>query len=160
MSTWHKVDIESFVHAGEGRESWDDPFDWVVMRLSELVTEFEPYHLPARPVTVGDKITTASIRQANFLPDDWNERVLGDCRIRAVETTDGVAAGGLRTDCSADIGSSGSPMLREGPEGLEAVGITTSGTGSCRKFSSTRCYTFAIGLEPELIEAVHKLAGE
>lgn len=159
-STWHKVDVESFVHPSESRASWDDPFDWVVMRLSEPVTEFEPYHLPSKPVSVGDKITTASIRQANFLPDDWNERVLGDCRIRSVENTDGVTAGGIRTDCSADIGSSGSPLLREGTDGLEVVGITTSGTGSCRKFNRTRCYTFAVGLEPELIEAVHKLAGK
>ncbi|WFU12193.1 trypsin-like serine protease (plasmid) [Rhizobium sp. CB3090] len=159
-SAWHKVDVQSFVHPDESPESWDDPFDWVVMRLSEPVTEFEPYLLPSRPVSVGDKITTASIRQGDFLPDDWNERVLGDCRVRSVENTDGIIASGLRTDCSADKGSSGSPLLREGPGGLEAIGITTSGTSSCRKFSRTRCYPFAADLGPELIKAVHKLAGD
>lgn len=41
-------------------------------------------------------------------------------------------------------------MLREGPEGIEAIGITTSGTGSCKKFDRTRCYTFGVGMETEL----------
>ena len=159
-SIWHKVDVASFVYPAKSLKSWDDPFDWVVMRLSEPVTEFEPYHLPSKPVSVGDRITTASIRQANFLPNDWNERVLGDCHIRSVENTDGVTTGVLRADCSADVGSSGSPMLREGPEGIEAIGITTSGTSSCKKFDRTRCYTFGVGMETELIKAVHKLAGD
>ena len=159
-STWHKVDVASFVHPSKGLKSWDDPYDWVVMRLSEPVTEFEPYRLPSKPVSVGDKIISASIRQAHFLPDDWNERVLGDCRIRSVENIEKIPASGLRTDCSSDIGASGSPILREGPGGLEAIGITTSGTGSCRKFDRRRCYNFAVGLDPEIIEAVHKLAGE
>jgi V8-like Glu-specific endopeptidase len=159
-STWHKVDVASFVHPSKGLKSWDDPYDWVVMRLSEPVTEFEPYRLPSKPVSVGDKIISASIRQAHFLPDNWNERVLGDCRIRSVENIEKIPASGLRTDCSSDIGASGSPILRESPEGLEAIGITTSGTGSCRKFDRRRCYNFAVGLEPELMEAVHKLAGE
>ncbi len=159
-STWHKVDVESFVHPSKSLKSWDDPFDWVVMRLSEPVTEFEPYRLPSKPVSVGDKIISASIRQANFLPDDWNERILGDCRVRSVENIEKIPASGLRTDCSSDVGASGSPILREGPEGLEAIGITTSGTGSCSKFDRARCYNFAVGVEPELIDAVHKLAGE
>jgi len=158
-STWHKVDVASFVHPNKGLKSWDDPYDWVVMRLSEPVTEFEPYRLPSKPVSVGDKIISASIRQAHFLPDDWNERILGDCRIRSVENIEKIPASGLRTDCSSDVGASGSPILREGPQGLEAIGITTSGTGSCRKFDRARCYNFAVGLEPELIEAVHRLAG-
>jgi hypothetical protein len=159
-STWHKVDVESFVHPSKSLKSWDDPYDWVIMRLSEPVTEFEPYRLPSKPVLVGDKIISASIRQEHFLPDDWNERILGDCRVRSVENIEKIAASGLRTDCSADVGASGSPILREGPEGLEAVGITTSGKGSCRKFDRVRCYNFAVGLEPELIKAVHELAGD
>lgn len=82
-STWHKVDVASFVYPAKSLKSWDDPFDWVVMRLSEPVTEFEPYHLPSKPVSVGDGITTASIRQANFLPDDWNERAVAHLKTTA-----------------------------------------------------------------------------
>ena len=159
-SKWHKVDVRSFLYPDAKQRSLTDRFDWVVMRLSEPVTEFEPYHMPSKPVSAGDKITMATIRQDNFLPDDWNERILTDCRIRAIDNIDGVAASGIRTDCSSGHGASGGALLRQGPEGLEAVGIMSSMSGSCTKFNRTRCYTFAVGFEPELVAAVHKLAGE
>lgn len=159
-SKWHKVDVQSFVYPDAKQRSLTDRFDWVVMRLSEPVTEFEPYHMPSKPVSAGDKIILATIRQDNFIPDDWNERILGDCRIRAIDNIDGIAASGIRTDCSSGHGASGGALLRQGPQGLEAVGVMSSMSASCSKFIRTRCYSFAVGFEPELIEAVHKLAGE
>lgn len=159
-STWHKVDVSSFIYPDGRQRSPSDRFDWVVMRLSEPVTEFEPYRLPANKVRVGDSVIDATIRQANFLPDDWNERIITPCKIRAIDNIDHIAASGLRTDCSSNIGASGSPILREGPQGMEAVGIMSSSSETCPKFNRRNCYSFAVGLEPELLEAVHRIAGE
>ncbi|NTI78410.1 hypothetical protein [Rhizobium rhizogenes] len=110
----------------------------------------QPHHHPIERIIPGLQALGGinKGRDIDFVPG--RSFVLGDCHIRSVENTDGVTTGGLRADCSADVGSSGSPMLREGPEGIEAIGITTSGTGSCKKFDRTRCYTFGVGMETEL----------
>lgn len=160
-SKWHKVDVSSFVYPNKKQRSTTDRFDWVVMKLAEPVTEVAPYRLsPTRP-RKGEAVTVASIRQQNFKPDDWNARIIENCKVKAVRNIDGVAASGLSTDCSADPGASGAAVLHKGPKGQEVVGLVSSSTVKhCEKYNPRSCFTFAVGLSGDVVRAIHNIAGD
>lgn len=160
-SKWHKVNVSSFVYPEEKQRSFNDRFDWVVMKLSEPVTEVAPYRLPSVAAHAGETITMATIRQKDFKPDDWNTRIIEDCKVRGLKRIDGVAAAGLFTDCSASPGASGGALTRKGPDGIEVVGIQSSGImKDCEKYNSRSCYSYAVGLSPAVVQAIHNLAGD
>jgi len=160
-SKWHKVNVTSFVYPQEKQRSTKDRFDWVVMKLAEPVTEVAPYRLPSKAAHAEDAVTLATIRQKDFTPDDWNTRLVEDCKVRSVKSIDGIAAAGLFTDCSASPGASGGALTRKGPDGIEVVGILSSSiTKACEKYNSKSCYSYAVGLSPAVVQAIHNLAGD
>jgi V8-like Glu-specific endopeptidase len=160
-SKWHKVNVTSFVYPEEKQRSFNDRFDWVVMKLSEPVTEVAPYRLPSAAAHAGEAVTMATIRQKDFTPDDWNTRIIEDCKVKNLKRIDGVAAAGLFTDCSASPGASGGALTRKGPDGIEVVGIQSSGImKNCEKYNSKSCYSYAVGLSPAVVQAIHNLAGD
>jgi V8-like Glu-specific endopeptidase len=160
-SKWHKVNVSSFVYPDEKQRSTTDRFDWVVMKLAEPVTEVAPYKLPAADAHAGEAVTLATIRQKDLTPDDWNTRIIEDCKVKGLKRIDGVAAAGLFTDCSASPGASGGALTRKEPDGIEVVGILSSSiTKSCEKYNSKSCYSYAVGLSPAVVQAIHNLAGD
>lgn len=160
-SKWHKVDVSSFVYPEEKQRSFNDRFDWVVMKLADHVTEVVPYQLPSAQPYAGEAVTMSTIRQKDIRPDDWNTRIVEDCKVKSLKRIDGIPAAGLFTDCSASIGASGGALTHKGPNGIEVVGIQSSGImKDCEKYNSKTCYSYAVGLSPAVVKAIHKLAGD
>lgn len=156
-STWHKVDVHSFTYPDDKQRSVTDRFDWVVMKLEAPVEGVTPYRLPDAPARVGDRVDLVTIRQDGFPKDGWNERVIAECRVGATEAIDGRPASGLKTDCSSATGSSGGALVRQGPRGLEAIGVHSSVTASCGRFDPRTCFSFDVGVGPDLKAAVATL---
>lgn len=103
-------------------------------------------------------VTVVSIRQEGFPYEDWNERILATCAVRKVWTIDAVIGSGLESDCDLTPRSSGAPLLRESENGLEVVGIQSSGAKGCRKFISKKCSNWAVGFTDNIAKAVKELA--
>ena len=158
-STWHAVDVTSFVYPPDRQRSTTDRFDWVVMRLQSPVEGVSPYHLTVRTPQVGDAATLVTIRQDDFPKDDWNERLVAACRIRAVETIDAKPDSGLKTDCSASSGASGGALLERGSDGWNVVGIMSSASPSCPHFDARSCYSYEIGMSDDVKRAIRTLSG-
>lgn len=158
-SVWYKVDVTSFLYPKEEQRSRTDRFDWVVMRLTSPIDNVTPYKLPDSPARKGDLVTLSTIRQDGFPYDSWNTRLLADCRIRDVVTIDGIVGSGLRTDCAANTGASGGPLLRQTESGQEALGIMSSSTlKRCRKYKAKSCASYAVGISKEMVDAIKSLA--
>ena len=153
-STWYKVDVTSFVSPQDKQRSVTDRFDWVAMKLEAPIEGVTPYRLPEEPPKVGEVVDLVTIRQDGFPKDTWNERLIAECRIGVIATIDGRAAAGLKTDCSATPGASGGALVRRGPKGLEAVGVQSSVTASCGRFDARSCFSFGVGLGPDLKAAI------
>lgn len=159
QSTWYKVDVKSFVYPDDKQRSIFDRFDWVVMKLEVPIQGVTPYHLANQPPSVGDSVELVTIRQNDFPQDGWNERLVADCKIRAVEAIDDKSASGLQTDCSASGGASGGALVKRGSDGWDVVGIMSSSTPSCPRFDAHSCFTFDVGVYDDVKEAVHSLSG-
>jgi V8-like Glu-specific endopeptidase len=158
-STWYEVDTRSIEFSTKEQRTIADRFDWIALKLKNPVIGVTPFKIPSSRVTANTPITIVSIRQEGFPHDDWNERVVSTCAIREVWNIDNVPASGLETDCDLTVKSSGSPLLRETSEGLEVVGIQSSGViKPCRKFKSTKCSNWAVGFTDEIAKAAEKLA--
>ncbi len=156
-STWYKVDVKSFTYPDDKQRSVTDRFDWVVMKLAAPIAGVIPYRLPEPLPKVGDMVDLVTIRQDGFPKDGWNERLIAECRIGATEAIDGRPASGLKTDCSATIGSSGGALVRQGSKGLEAIGVHSSVTANCGRFDESSCYSFDVGIGSELKAAIGQL---
>ena len=158
-STWHKIDIQTITYLPDKQRNHTDRFDWVVMRLFGPVDGITPYQLPSASAKAGEAVTAATIRQNGFPKQDWNERVLADCAVRATPTIDAIPAAGVKIDCSLSPGASGGAVLRKTADGYEAIGIVSSGTlADCSSFDASRCYSFAVGLTGPVIDAIKSLA--
>ena len=158
-STWHNVDIKTITYLSDKQRSHADRFDWVVMRLFGPVDGVTPYRLPSAPAKVGEAATAVTIRQDGFPKQDWNERILADCKVRNTRAIDAIPAAGVETDCSQGAGASGGALLRQTADGYEAIGILSSSTeGRCRRFDPVQCHTFAVGLTGPVIDAIRSLA--
>jgi Trypsin-like peptidase domain len=154
-STWHKVDVRSFVFPDDKQRSTTDRFDWIIMKLEQPLRDVVPYRLPTRPVARGLPIVAVSIRQEGFPKHDWNERIVTECTIKDIDAIDGLALSGLRTDCSATLGASGGALLREGENGLEVVGVQSSSPNErCGGYNSKSCYSFAVGMSEAVKAAI------
>jgi hypothetical protein len=152
------VDVKSIEYPDEKQRSFRDRFDWIVMKLKKPIEGVTPYRLPTRTPKANQLVTAVSIRQEGVPHEDWNERVVTSCAIRKVVEIDAVAAGGLETDCDTGLKASGSPLLRPSYDGLEVVGIISSGTNACRKYRDRRCSSWAVGFTDGIVKAVERLA--
>ena len=159
-STWYDVDTSTATYPENAQKSTTDRFDWMAFRLKKPIEGVTPYQLPTSPISMGDKVTMVTIRQDGFPYDDWNERVFADCRVRKVETIDGKAESGLRTDCSATTGASGGALIRDVSGRLEVLGVQSSTSRNCPKYKDRTCSSFAVGLNEQLKAAILKLAAD
>lgn len=158
-STWHNIDIGTITYLPDKQRSHADRFDWVAMRLSAPIDGVTPYRLPSAPAQTGESATAVTIRQDGFPKQDWNDRILADCRIRETRAIDSIPAAGVETDCSQGAGASGGALLRETADGYEAIGVlSSSSAGHCPRFDPVDCYTFAVGLTGPVIDAIKSLA--
>lgn len=160
-STWYDIDVDTIIRLPDNERSRKDRFDWAVMRLFKPIIGVTPYRLPIGPVRVGDAVTAVTIRQDGFPKQDWNERILADCKIQKTLEIDSISAAGEQIDCSSNGGASGGALLRPTADGYEAIGIISSTTtGSCPRFDPLRCETFAVGLTGPVIDAIKFLDSE
>jgi V8-like Glu-specific endopeptidase len=159
-STWYKVDVSSFRYPQENQRSVTDRYDWVVMKLNYPLPNVVPYQLPDKYPPTNSGVTMVTIRQDGFPHDDWNERVLADCKIRNIRYIDQKPFSGLQTDCSATTGASGAALVRDGANGVEVVGIQSSVTRSCSGFDDQYCYSFAVGMYEDIKNAIRTMGDE
>jgi Trypsin-like peptidase domain len=159
-STWYEVNVEAIVYQEGKQRSTTDRFDWIALKLVDPIPGVTPYMLPRELPAAREKVTLVTLRQEGFPREDWNERIVEDCSVRNIANIDGVPGSGLKTDCSATRGASGGALVRQGADGLEVIGVHSSVTGSCRKYSSRSCYSFAVGISEDVSKAIRVLAGE
>ncbi|MDX8502059.1 trypsin-like serine protease [Mesorhizobium sp. VK4C] len=159
-STWYEVDVKTIIYPENKERSFTDRFDWIVMKLTKPIPDVTPYALTDTALAADDDVTMVTLRQDDFPHDGWNERIVEDCKIRKVIDIDAIAGSGLKLYCSAAPGASGGALVRQGPKGIEAVGIQSSITRSCKKFNARSCYSFAVGLSEDVRKAIRQLAGE
>lgn len=158
-STWHYADVKTITYLPDKQRSHADRFDWVVMRLNQPIADVTPYRLPSVPPRFGEAVTDVTIRQDGFVKQDWNERVLADCKIGGLRVIDDIASAGVETDCSQGAGASGGAVLRKTAEGYEALAVISSATRrDCPRFDSDNCYSFAVGLTQPVIDAIKAVA--
>lgn len=158
-STWYEIDPSSIEYPDQKQRSATDRFDWIVMKLKNPVVGVTPYRIPTAPIELDTSVTVASIRQDDFPHDDWNERVVSTCAVRKVWNIDGIAASGLETDCDLTDNATGAPVLRETKDGMEVIGIQSSGNiEPCQEFAPKKCGNWAVGFTDEIAKAVQKLA--
>lgn len=159
-STWYEADVKTIIHSQKKQRSSTDRFDWIVMKLVKPVPDIVPYGLAEAAPTKSEDVTMITVRQEDFQVD-WNERIVEDCKIKKLVDIDAIAGSGLKLDCSAARGASGGVVARQGPKGLEAVGIQSSFSGgACPKFNASTCYSFAVGISEDVKKAIRTLAGE
>jgi hypothetical protein len=159
-STWYEVDVKTIFWPEGKQRSFTDRFDWIVMKLMTPIPNITPYQISDGLPTANDDVALVTLRQEGFPHEDWNERIVGSCKVRKVVDIDGVTGSGLKTDCSATSGASGGALVRKSASGLEVIGVQSSVTRSCKKFSARSCYSFAVGISDEVKRAIRSLAGE